>query len=354
AIPNYNDGKNLSSKSISITSKKDVAITGIVKDETGQGLVGVTVAVKGSTIATTTDVNGSFKLNVPDGNSILVFSYIGYDNQEIPLNGQTEVSVQLKSGSKTLSDVVVVGYGTQRRATITGAISTVNSRTLTSLPVAGIDQALQGRVAGLSVTNNGSPGTAPLVTIRGISSISFASDPLYVVDGFPLNTNLTNYDAKDVESVQVLKDASTAAIYGSRATNGVIIITTKKGSRDGRVNVTLDSYAGIQSPIKTLDLLNTDQYLQYANALGVAAGIPRFTSANFNAPIYAGASQTYAQTNTNWQEEYFKRNQLLTGTNVGLSGGNDVSRFNTSVGYFKQNGVAQALDYERLNYRINS
>ncbi|MFD2324505.1 SusC/RagA family TonB-linked outer membrane protein [Mucilaginibacter galii] len=336
-------------------SEKAVPVTGVVTDETGKALSGVSVKVKGTGIGQTTDENGRFRINAPSAYSVLVISYVGYASQEVPLNGSTEITVQLKQASSgSLSEVVVVGYGSQRRATVTGAISSVNAATVTALPVAGIDQALQGRVAGLNVTNNGSPGSSPLVTIRGISSVSFASDPLYVVDGFPLTTGLQQYDAKDIDRVDVLKDASTAAIYGSRATNGVIIVTTKKGSRNGKVNVTFDSYAGIQSPIKKLDLLNTDQYIQYAKNLGVYASIDRFKPANFNAPIYAGATQTYAQTNTDWQDEYFIKNALLTGSNVGLSGGNDVSRFHTSAGYFKQNGIAQALNFERLNYRINS
>ena len=340
---------------IPINQRQAVPITGVVTDEAGKALVGVTVKVKGTGVGQTTDENGRFRINAPSANSTLVISYVGYASQEVPLGGRTEVTVQLKQASTgSLSEVVVVGYGSQRRATVTGAISSVNAATVTALPVAGIDQALQGRVAGLNVTNNGSPGSAPLVTIRGISSVSFASDPLYVVDGFPLNTSLQQYDAKDIERVDVLKDASTAAIYGSRATNGVIIVTTKKGSRNGKMNVTLDSYAGIQSPVKRLDLLNTDQYLQYARNLGVYSSIDRFKPANFNLPIYAGASQTYAQTNTDWQDEYFIKNALLTGSNVGLSGGNEVSRFHTSAGYFKQNGIAQALNFERLNYRINS
>ena len=220
----------------------------------------------------------------------------------------------------------------------------------------GIDQALQGRVAGLTVTNNGSPGMAPIIAIRGISSINFAADPLFVIDGFPTG-NLSSFDAKDVESVEVLKDASAAAIYGSRASSGVIMITTKKGKRDGRLSVNLDSYVGMQSPAKKIDLLNTNQYLQYAQALlgptGFAA-IGRLQSANFNMPIYAGATQTFAQTNTDWQDEYFVKNALITQHNISVSGGNAMSRFYTSAGYFKQDGIAQGLNYERGNFRVNS
>lgn len=328
-------------------------VTGTVTDEAGIPLVGVTVRLKGTSNATSTDANGHFTITANSAVDVLVFSYVSYLNQEVPLNGRTEFSIKLRQSSKDLSEVVVVGYGSQRRAEVTGAISSVSGATLTALPTASIDEALQGRVAGLSVTNNGSPGTAPLVVIRGNSSITFGSDPLYVVDGFPISGGLTSFDARDVENVQVLKDASAAAIYGSRATNGVIIITTKKGSRTGKVGITFNSYVGIQSPSKYFDLLNTNQYVQYATALDGTLP-PRFQSANFNMPIYPGATQTYAQTNTDWQRAYFKSNALLTSSDFGLSGGNEVSRFYTSAGYFKQDGIAQGLSYERINYRANS
>jgi TonB-dependent SusC/RagA subfamily outer membrane receptor len=179
-----------------------------------------------------------------------------------------------------------VGYGTQKRAAVTGAISSVSGKTLTQLPVGGLDQALQGRVAGLTVTNNGSPGSAPIVSIRGNSSISFGSDPLYIVDGFP--GSIGGIDPKDIQSIDVLKDASAAAIYGSRATNGVVIVTTKKGS-SGKVQIDFDSYVGVQSVTKRFDLLNTNQYLQYERALNAGSAVPpRLESANFNQPIYAG------------------------------------------------------------------
>ncbi|MBD0277994.1 MAG: TonB-dependent receptor, partial [Flavisolibacter sp.] len=234
-------------------------------------------------------------------------------------------------------------------------VASVNAKTISELPVQNVAHALQGRVAGLSVVNTGTPGTAPLVRIRGISSITFASDPLYVIDGIP-SGSMGIFDNRDIESVEVLKDASAAAIYGSRATNGVIIITTKKGRRDNKLKVTLDSYIGTQEAWKRIDLLNTQQYLQYERALNGAAGIalpPRLRPENFNQPIYAGATQTYAQTNTDWQDAYFKKG-MLTQTNIGLNGGNDISRFYTSAGYFKQEGITQGVDYQRGNFRINS
>jgi TonB-dependent starch-binding outer membrane protein SusC len=247
--------------------------------------------------------------------------------------------------------VVVIGYGTQKRTLVTGAVSSVGAKTLNELPAVTISQALQGRVAGLQVTSNGSPGTEPIVRIRGISSISFASDPLYVVDGFPTG-DLAAIDVKDIESVDVLKDASAAAIYGSRATSGVITITTKKGKRDGKLSVSLDSYVGTQEVTQRLSLLNTQQFMQYALAYR-GSQVPRLTAPSIDQPIYTGASQTYGQTNTDWQDAYFKKG-VMTQHNVNLAGGNDISRFYTSAGYTDQQGTTPGVAYRRYNFRINS
>lgn len=336
-------------------SAQQKTITGKVTDVNNNPLRGVSVVVKGSTRGTTTDDAGAFSISASPGET-LVFSNVGYEAGSVTLGQESVVSHKLLSAIIDVDEVVVVGYGTQKRSTLTGAVASVTPKTLTELPVPSIDQALQGRVSGLSVTNNGSPGMAPIVQIRGVSSITNATDPLYVIDGFPTG-NLGSFDSRDVESLEVLKDASAAAIYGSRATNGVIMITTKKGKRDGRLSVNLDSYVGVQSPAKKIDLLNTQQYIQYGQALlGVTAfnGIPRMQPANFNSPIYAGTTQTYAQTNTDWQDEYFVENALITQNNLSLSGGNNVSRFYTSAGYFKQEGIAVGLGYERGNFRINS
>ncbi|MBC7536100.1 MAG: TonB-dependent receptor, partial [Ferruginibacter sp.] len=254
-----------------------------------------------------------------------------------------------------------VGYGTQKRTAVSGAISTVNSKTIAELPVVSVQQALQGRVPGLSVTNNGSPGTEPIVTIRGISSISYASSPLYVIDGFPTG-DLSSFDTRDIESVDVLKDASAAAIYGSRATNGVIIITTKKGKRDGKMHVSLSTNYGIQDVTKRLSLLNPSQYDQYALAYRGSL-VPRrdalFESApgvkpNYpGQPIYQDAKTTYGNNVTDWQDAYFKQG-AMNQTNIALSGGNEVSRFNASAGYLNQSGTAPTVGYKRYNFRINS
>ncbi len=330
-------------------------ITGKVTNEKGEAMEGVSVLVRGTNRGTTTNSSGNFTINAEVGET-LDFSMVGYKDFSVKIGQESNVSITLESEIASIDEVVVVGYGMQKRSSLTGAVSSVTGKTLNELPVASIDQALQGRVAGLSVTNNGSPGMQPIIAIRGISSINFPSDPLFVIDGFPTG-NIASFDAKDVETVEVLKDASAAAIYGSRASNGVIMITTRKGKRDGRLSIGLDTYVGFQNPSKKIDLLNTEQYLQYAQALlgpTAFAAIPRFQPANWNQPIYAGATQTYAQTNTDWQDEYFKKNALITQSNLSVSGGNNVSRFYTSAGYFKQDGIAQGLSYERGNMRINS
>ncbi|MEJ0102672.1 MAG: TonB-dependent receptor [Bacteroidota bacterium] len=325
-------------------------ITGKVANDKNEPLQGVSVSVKGTTRGTTTNANGIFSIDAEAGET-LDFSMVGFTPYSIKIGNETDLSVLLRPDISNLGELVVIGYGTQKRTSVTGAVSTVNSKTLNELPVVSIQQALQGRVAGLQVTNNGSPGTQPIVRIRGISSISYASDPLYVLDGFPTG-DLSTIDTRDIESVDVLKDASAAAIYGSRATNGVIMITTKKGRRDGKVRVSLDSYYGSQVVTERLDLLNTEQFKQYAIAYR-GSQVPRLLPPDIDEPIYQGATQTYGQTNTDWQDAYFKTG-AMTQHNIGLSGGNDVSRFYASAGYMDQKGTAPSVGYRRYNFRINS
>ena len=326
-------------------------ITGNVSNEKGEPLADVSVQVKGSSKATITASNGSFSIEVENNAKALIFSFVGMMTKEVNIEGRSSLQVVLSLSNRALDEVVVVGYGTQKRTLITGAVSSVSSKTLNETPALTISQALQGRVAGLQVTNNGSPGTEPIVRIRGISSISYASDPLYIIDGFPTG-DLAAIDVKDIESVDVLKDASAAAIYGSRATNGVIMITTKKGRRDSKLRVSLDSYYGTQEVTQRLDLLNTEQFKQYALAYR-GTQVQRLLPPDINQPTHAGSSQTYGQTNTDWQDAYFKKG-AMTGHNIGMSGGNEISRFYASVGYMDQKGTAPSVGYTRYNFRINS
>jgi TonB-dependent starch-binding outer membrane protein SusC len=325
-------------------------ISGTVINESGEPLSGVSVQVKGTSIATTTSPSGAFSIEVDDNAKTLIFSFVGMLTRELPIEG-TSMKITLSLVNRSLDEVVVVGYGTQKRVSVTGAVSTVNSKTISELPVASVQQALQGRVAGLTVTNNGSPGTEPLVRIRGISSITYASNPLYVVDGFPTG-DLSTFDTRDIETVDVLKDASAAAIYGSRATNGVIMITTKKGRREGKMRVSLSTNYGVQNFSERLSLLNPEQFDEYAVAYR-GSKVGRRSDPWVNTPIYQGASKTYGNNVTDWQDAYF-RNGAMTQTNIGLSGGNDVSRFYASAGYFDQTGTAPTVGYKRYNFRLNS
>ncbi|GGA82049.1 SusC/RagA family TonB-linked outer membrane protein [Puia dinghuensis] len=326
-------------------------IKGKLVDAGGAPLVGASVGIKGTTRGTTTNAAGEFSIDAKPGET-LEFSMVGFQAASTKVSATTDhLTVQLQPKLSAVEEVIVIGYGTQKRASVTGAISSVNSKTVKELPVASVAQALQGRVTGLQVTNNGSPGTDPIVRIRGISSISYAPNPLYVIDGLPTG-DLSTIDTRDIENVDVLKDASAAAIYGSRATNGVIMITTKKGQRSGKIRVSLDSYVGTQDVTKRLSLLNTAQFQQYAIAYR-GSNVARLMAPWVNTPIYQGTTQTYGQTNTNWQDAYFKSG-VMTQHNIGLSGGNDVSRFYASAGYFDQTGIAPTVGYKRYNFRINS
>lgn len=337
----------------SMTSTQPLAdINGKVLDKNGQGIPGVSVIVKGTSRGTTTNATGDYSLNAPD-NATLVFSFVGYVSQEIPVSSRSRINITLLDDVKALSEVVVVGYGTQKRASVTGAISSISAQEVTQLPVPSVEQAIQGRVPGVTVVGNGSPGETPIVRIRGIGSINYAANPLYVIDGFP-TSDLNNFDTRDIESVDVLKDASSAVIYGSRAANGVIIVTTKKGTGDGKLHVNYDGYVGTQAAWRQLDLLNRDEYIQFGTALRTNAGQPVPTRfANLNQPIYSGATQTYAQTDTDWQKAVF-RSAPITQHSVQLSGGNEKSRFYSSVGYFNQQGIMIGTGYKRGNFRINS
>ncbi len=325
-------------------------VTGTVTDESGKSLQAASVTVKGTTRGTITDQNGTFSINASPRN-VLSVSSLGYATKEVTVGDEKNISIVLTATNAELSAVVVVGYGTQKRTEVTGAISTVTGKVVNELPVVNVQQALQGRVPGLSVTNNGSPGTSPLVSIRGISTISYSTNPLYVIDGFPTG-DLSTFDTRDIQSVDVLKDAAAAAIYGSRATNGVIMITTKKGSKDSKMHVSLDSYYGIQDVTQRLDLLNPSQFDQYAIAYR-GEKVARRQEPWASTPIYQGANTTYGNNVTDWQDEYFKQG-AMTSTNIGLSGGNDISRFYASAGFLDQTGTTPTVGYKRYNFRINS
>jgi TonB-linked SusC/RagA family outer membrane protein len=332
----------------------DITVSGQVVDENNNPLPSVNIIIKGTTIGTSTDAAGRFTITVPDEDAVLVFSFIGYLPQEVRVGSQTTLNIAMEPDISTLSEIVVVGYGTQKRSSVTGAVASVDSEEISALAVPSVQGALQGRVAGVQVTNNGSPGASPIVRIRGIGSITGSSDPLYVIDNVPTG-GLNHFDPRDIESVEVLKDAAAAAIYGSRAANGVILITTKKGAAGkGRMNVEVDSYYGVQQAWRLLDLLNTEQYIQYGTELLTNAGSalpPRFSA--LDEPIYPGATQTYRQTNTDWQDEVFRTAPIYQ-VQASLSSSTETSSVYASAGFYGQDGIMIGTDFKRYNVRFNS
>ncbi|SHJ74205.1 TonB-linked outer membrane protein, SusC/RagA family [Reichenbachiella agariperforans] len=320
-------------------SMDDITVKGKVTDaDDGSGLPGVNVLIKGSATGTVTDLDGNYTITADEAGT-LVFSFIGYLTQEAPISGRSTVDVSMALDVKSLEEVVVVGYGEQRRSEVTGAISSVSSKDVVSVPVATADQALQGRAAGVTVINNGSPGTSPTVTIRGLNSTS-NNGPLYVIDGV-ISSGMGSLNPNDIESIQVLKDASTTAVYGSKGSNGVIMITTK-GGQAGKVTVDINAYAGTQWTSNRYDLLDTDEYIQYATD---AFGAPtRMTDPQYSAML---------ENDTDWQDEIFQQGAMQS-YNVGVSGGGENSAFRISGGYLSQEGIIISTGMDRYNFRANS
>ncbi len=311
-------------------------ITGTISDSSGP-LPGANVIVKGTSNGTGADFDGKYGLSNVDANAILVFSYVGYETLEVAVDGKSVVDVILVEDTSALNEVVVVGYGKTSRRLVTGAISSVKSEDINRTPITSADQALQGQAPGVTVINGGSPGTSPQVQIRGLGTFG-NSQPLYVIDGI-VSGGINEINPNDIETMDVLKDASTAAIYGSRASNGVVIITTKKG-KSGKTKVTLDSYLSSQSVPKTLDLLDTNQFRQFA-------------SETFGLPNRYTVDEASTRLNTDWQDEVFQT-AFAHNTNLGVSGGNDTAVFNISAGYIDQEGIILNTGFNRSSLRANS
>lgn len=355
-------------------------ITGMVKDAKGEPLLGVNVVVKGTTNGTITDLDGKYTLDIEPG-SILVFSYIGYITQAVPA-GSSPVNVVLKEDAQNLDEVVVVGYGTQQKKDITGSVAVVDTKDLLASSGSSATQQLQGKAAGVYIGQSGSPGSPSMVRIRGINTVN-DNGPLYVIDGVSTrNQDLSSLNPNDIESMQVLKDASSAAIYGAQAANGVILITTKKGTKTGQPKLTYDGYIGMQKTGKRYDLLNSTERLgleweakknNYA-LLGsdeLPSHVQFGTGATPIIPNYltqagAGGSQTidpgtYSYpgntmvpfSDTDWWDE-IDRVALIQNHQVGLSGGTEKGQYNLSANYFKQDGTVIESYYQRYQVRANT
>jgi TonB-linked SusC/RagA family outer membrane protein len=327
---------------------QSISVTGKVQSKTnGEPLAGVTVSVKGTTVATITDGSGNFRLTVANRNSTLVFSYVGMISQELTIPESGELTVQLEDQVKTgLDEVVVVGYGTQRKKVVTGAISTVRAKDLENVPSNRIEQALQGRVAGVTIAqNSGQPGSASTIRVRGVTTFGGGNNPLWVVDGVVVDQGGIGYlNQSDIESIDVLKDAASAAIYGTRAATGVILITTKKGA-SGKLTVRYNGFYGLSSPDRKLDLLNATQYAAILNERSVNGG------GNI---IYANPESLGK--GSDWQGAIFNNNARRYSHELSLSGGTEKSTFYLSFGLQDQDGIVmkEISHYTRKNIRLNS
>ena len=326
--------------SYAIYAQKEV--TGTVSSaDNSETIPGVSVQIKGTSTGTITDINGTYNISVAD-DAVLIFSYVGYKKQEITVGSQTQINVSLEVSDTDLDEIVIVGYGTQKKSDLTGAISTVNMDDLDKRQVSTIDQALQGQVAGVDVTvNSGTPGGGIMVRVRGIGTLNDAS-PLFVVDGMMVD-DIDYLNTNDIESLQVLKDASATAIYGSRGSNGVVIISTKKGSEKG-AQISFNSYYGVQNFWRVTPTSNSQQWAMLNNEALNAAGIEPH-------PSLADPSSLPT---TDWFKEISNENAAIQSYDLSVAGGKEKSNYFVSASYLKQEGIVQKSDFERLSFRVNS
>ena len=321
---------------------QDKTITGTVSDEKGNALQGATVLVKGSKIATVTDINGKFSIRLSSGSATLEISYVGLEKQDIPVGSKTDISVTLKQVSGGLDEVVVIGYGTAKKKDVVGAVDIVSAKDAGSTISTNASQLLIGKSAGVQVVqSNGTPGADAQIIIRGTGSFT-SVDPLYVVDGIQSDKNVFNaLSAQDIDNITILKDASSTAIYGSAAANGVVIITTKR-AKSGTPRVSVTSQWGISSAWKQLKLLNAAQYVDLLKDF--AAGTNSTLPAKFN------TSAVLVDSN-NWQKQIF-RNALVSENDINISGGSEKVLYSFSVGYITQQSTVKDLINKRLNLRF--
>lgn len=338
----------------SVAQTQTITVKGQVVDREGQPLVGATVKVKGAQGGTVTDLDGNFKLDV-SSNATLVVSYVGFTDREIAVRGRAIIDqIQLTSDDQVLDQVVVVGYGTQKKADLTGSVSIVNADEMKKVSNSNISTMLEGKVAGVQITSDGQPGADPAVRIRGIGSFG-STAPLYVVDGVPMGTTIRDFSPNDIASIQVLKDAAAGAIYGSRAANGVVIITTKNGQKEQPLKVDYTGYFGVDViPSDVYDVMNADQYSTYLGQANANAGTP--LAGGYS--LVDGTTNQYKfqdNTNTDWFKEVFKTG-IRQNHNVNLSGGGAHNTYNVALDYFNQKGTLEGAgpNYERYTARVNN
>lgn len=321
-------------------------VSGKVVDEAGSALPGVNVVVKGTTNGTSTDANGTYTIYVENESDVLVFSFIGYVTQELAVNGRSSIDVSMASDVKSLSEIVVVGYGLQRSKEITGAVETVSMEDLPQAPVAQIGQMLQGRIAGVRINQvSGRPGEGLKIQVRGAVSLTAGADPLYVVDGMPISGDISFINPNEIESITVLKDPAAASLYGSRSSNGVVLIQTKAGTA-GRTQVDFNAYYGFEKvpANRRLKMMNSTQYAQFQKEIAEFNGRP--VNPLFQNPKQIGEG-------TDWFEE-ITRTGAIQSYDVTVRTGTDKFNTSASAGYFDQEGVIIGTGFERFSLRVNS
>ena len=329
---------------------QSLQVSGKILDSTGFGLPGVTVLEKGTTTGTVTDVNGNYNINVSSTRAILVYSFVGYETQEVLVGNQTTINLTLKESIGALDEVLVIGYGTQKEKELTSAITTLRTEDIVKTPAPNAMQSLQGRVPGVQIVSSGAPGASPTVRVRGVGSFEGNAAPLYVVDGMFFD-NIDFLNPNDIENISVLKDASAAAIYGVRASNGVILVTTKSGGFDQRPEIIYDGYFGIQNPQNVLKMANSQQFAQYIRETGSAADIA-FLENSIQRYGRSRIDPSIPNVNTDWYAEIMSpasiQNHSLT-----FNGGSSKTRYSIGGSYFSQDGLQNEIrnEYKRMNLR---
>lgn len=328
-----------------VVEQQQINISGTVVDANGQPLAGASIIEKGTTNGAQTDFDGKFTINVKDSNAIVVVSYLGFQTNEIALNGQTNITVAMVEDAANLDEIVLIGYGTVKKSDLTGSVSTVKGDELNAFPNTNVMQALSGRSTGVQVSrNNGAPGAPVSVRIRGTNSIQGGNEPLYVVDGFPLSgSNPDIINNSDIESIEILKDASATAIYGSRGANGVVLITSKRGSSSGRTKIDLNTSYSSQSLIKKLDLMNATEYAMFINETRANDGLAPFFSQNEIDSFGEGFD---------WQDFAFQEAPLKT-LSLNINGGNEKTQFSIGGSTLGQDGIVKGSNYNRYSLNTN-
>lgn len=329
-------------------SQKERTVRGRVTDKDGLAVIGASVVIKGTTTGTITDYDGNFSIKLPAGEQTLLISYVGMKAQEVVVSSQSQLNIQMQDDAAELEEVVVIGYGVQKKVDLTGSVSVVSGEAVNNTPVIGIDQAIQGRVSGVRITQTtGQPGENVFVRIRGVGTIG-DNDPLYIVDGVPTKDGMNIVSPSEIESISILKDASSAAIYGARSANGVVLITTKKG-KSGEPTVSYSGYFGVQTHGKLIEMANTHEYVATYNE-AVENDNALVTAAHLKRDPIPFDPDTLAD--INYMEEIF-RPAITQSHQFSISGGSDYATYNISLDYLNQQGIIKATDYERYKIRTS-